>query len=219
MRPRWFGWLSDDLTAMWIDLLMAIERRGMWPKVVMTILVHLLPKPTAGKRPVGVLPSVTRWWEKLSKPELWRWRAAAKRDYDWAAKGRSAQDAVYGQALRDEAALARGHCTSTVLFDLVKAYEMVRLELVWRAGIAHKFPLTILRLVLEACAFVRVLCFNGATTDGVYTLSAILAGGGAAQEALLLVLLTPVDRLVEAHPMSMFLLYVDDLGVHSAGEG
>ena len=106
----------------------------------MTILVHLLPKPTAGKRLVGVLPSVTRWWEKLRKPELWRWRAAAKRDYDWAAKGRSAQDAVYGQALQDEAALARGRCTSTVLFDRVKAYEMVRLELVWRAWDRAQVP-------------------------------------------------------------------------------
>ena len=64
----------------------------------------------------------------------------------------------------------------------------------------------------------RVLSFNGATAEGVSTLSAILAGGGAAREALLLVILTPVDRLVQAHPLSMFLLYIDDLGVHSRGK-
>ena len=81
----------------------------------------------------------------MRKLEVWRWRAAAKRDYDGGANGRFAQDAGFGQALRDEAALAKGHCTSIVLFDLVKACEMVRLDRLWRAGIEHKFPLGVLR--------------------------------------------------------------------------
>ena len=41
---------------------------------------------------------------------------------------------------------------------------------------------------------------------------------GAWPKALLLVLLTLVDKLVEAHPLSAFLLYVDDLGAHSRGK-
>ena len=41
---------------------------------------------------------------------------------------------------------------------------------------------------------------------------------GSAQEALLLVLPNMVDRLVKEHPLTIFVLYVDDLGAHSRGE-
>ena len=46
--------------------------------------------------------------------------------------------------------MARGLAAASVLIDLVKAFEMVRLELVWLAGISLGFPPVILRLVLEA---------------------------------------------------------------------
>ena len=36
------------------------------------------------------------------------------------------------------------------LLDLVKAFEMVKLELVWRMGLELHFPPTPLRLILEA---------------------------------------------------------------------
>ena len=89
--------------------------------------MHLLPKPSGGNRPVGVLPSPTRWWERLRKQVIWQWRAQNPREYNWSTRGRSAEAAVYAQALRDEAALARRHWVTAVLFDLAKAYETVRL--------------------------------------------------------------------------------------------
>ena len=46
VRPRWLGLLSDELIEIWIDLLMPVERRGMWPSAVITVLVNRLPKPT-----------------------------------------------------------------------------------------------------------------------------------------------------------------------------
>ena len=46
---------------------------------------------------------------------------------NWSTRGRSEEAAVYAQALRDEAALARRHWVTAVLFDLAKAYETVRL--------------------------------------------------------------------------------------------
>ena len=70
----------------------------------------------------------------MRKAAIWRWRAQNERDYNWSTKGRSAEAAVYGQALRDEAALARGYCVAATLYDLTKAYESVRLELVWEEG-------------------------------------------------------------------------------------
>ena len=82
---------------------------------------------------------------------------------------------MWRQALRAEAAVARDLETASALVDLVKAFELVRLELVWLAGIQRSFPLIILRLVLEACAFTRHLVLNGAMSEATHTLSAILA--------------------------------------------
>ena len=154
----------------------------------------------------------------MRKAAIWRWRAQNERDYNWSTKGRSAEAAVYGQALRDEAALARGHCVAATLYGSTKAYESVRLELVWEAGKKFKFPLRVLRIVLGGFAFARHLIFNGAVAQPVLTLSAILAGAGAAQDASLLVLLGLVDELVaRCHAMASFILYVDDLGAHTRG--
>ena len=166
---------------------MVVEEPGRWPDKIQDILVHLIPKPTRGNKPIGVLPSLIRWWEKLRKPTIWQWRAQNPREYNWSTRGRSAEAAVYGQALRDEAALARGHYVAATLFDLAKACETVRLELVWEAGKRFKFPLRVLRIALEAFAFARHLIFNSASAEPVQTLSAILAGAGAALDALLLV--------------------------------
>jgi len=90
------------------------------------------------------------------------WKATAFRSYNWAAKGRSAQDAVWKQSIISEAAAAKGYDVIADLYDLEKAYEAVPLENVWRAGIKLHFPLDILRLELEAFAAARTLVVDGA---------------------------------------------------------
>ena len=85
-------------------------------------------------------------------------------------KGKSPQAAVWRLALRTEAAMARGEESAAALIDLAKAFEYVRLELVWEAGIRWHFPGDILRLMLETFAFVRHLVLNGAMSEAVATL-------------------------------------------------
>ena len=72
--------------------------------------------------------------------------------------------------------MARGEASAAALIDLAKAFEYVRLELLWEAGLRWNFPADILRLMLETFAFVRHLVLNGAMSEVVATLSAILAG-------------------------------------------
>ena len=81
-----------------------------------------------------------------------------------------------GQTLKDEVARGRGQFCGAVMFDFVKAYEMVKLELVWEHGRAKGFPGRIMRLVLDCFAFARHLAFKGVVAEGVDTLSARLAG-------------------------------------------
>ena len=102
---------------------------------------------------------------------------------------------------------------------MIKAFENIKLEDSWAAGVHFGFPLRILRLALEAFAFARRLVFQSAITEPVMTLSAILAGGGFAQLSPLLVLIGPLDRMVarcEGRALT-FCLYVDDVAAHAAG--
>ena len=101
--------------------------------------------------------------------------------------------------------------------DLVKAFEMVKLELVWRRGLCMHFPPKVLRLVLESFAFARLLSLSGAVSEAVHTLSAILAGGSFATDALFVVLVLPCDELVLEHPGADLCLFVDDLTIHVVG--
>ena len=61
------------------------------------------------------------------------------------------------------------------MFDLAKAYEVVRLELVWEHDREWGNPGRMLRLMLERIGITRHCVFKGAVAGGVDTLSASLS--------------------------------------------
>ena len=221
MPPRTFAWLSAPLRAAVADLLNLAEETGTWPSAVATALVHLIPKPDGGRRPIGILPSIVRIWERCRKTHVQRWMRENKRDFDWATQGRSAEMAAWHQSIMDEAATAQGLTSATMFLDLAKAFENVRLQDVWNAGRRLGFPLRILRLALEAFAFARRLSYHKAVTDPVLTLSAILVGGGFAQVAVLLVMIAPIEAVTSltlGPSVTMTVCeYVDDIALHAIG--
>ena len=145
---------------------MSLEQIGLWPSQISAILIALIPKSSGGTRPIGLLAALVKLWERVRKPIVADWRKTVERSYNWAAKGKSPQAAVWRLALRTEAAIARGEEAAAALIDLAKAFEYVRLELVWEAGLRWNFPADILRLMLETFAFVRHLLLNGAYVGG-----------------------------------------------------
>ena len=143
---------------------------------------------------------MVRLWEKLRIKEVRQWKSTAFRDYNWAARGRSAQDAVWRQSIQCEAAAWRGHEAIADLYDLEKAYEMVPLENVWMAGLKTHFPPDILRLELEAFAAARTAVVNKACAEPVLTLSALVVGASCATDCLFLILADPCDSILLEHP-------------------
>ena len=103
------------------------------------------------------------------------------------------------------------------MLDLVKAFEMVRLELVWARGLELGFPAVVLRATLESFSFARRLMLDGAVSDPVSTCTAILAGGGFATDAMFIVLLKPCDTIARSLPTADLCLFVDDLTIHVVG--
>ena len=129
----------------------------------------------------------------LPHHEVRAWKARAYRSYNWAARGRSAQDAVWHQRVACEAAASQGHAVYADLYDLWKACEAMPLENVWRAGLKMHFPPEIFRLEIETFAAARTVVVNGACADPINTLSALVAGGSFATECLFLFLAGPCD--------------------------
>ena len=134
-RPRWFAWLSDELLPAFALFLNSLERLGVWPSQLSAILIAFITKSSGGTQPIGLLAAVVRLWKRVREPIVAEWRRSVERTYNWAAKGKSPQAAVWRLALRTEAARARGQESAAALVDLAKAFEYVRLELVWQAGL------------------------------------------------------------------------------------
>ena len=200
MLPTHFAWLSDDLLQELCRFYEVAEELGCWPqKKISTSLVHLIPKAAGGRRPIGLLPSLVRLWERARKPVMREWQQACKRTYNWMERGKGSERSVWAQALYEEAATAAGNATASVFLDLVKAFEQVVLGNVWRSGLAHHMPRRLLALALEACAFHRRLSFRGAVSEAAQTFTAILAGGGFATDLLFVTLVDAVDEILLQH--------------------
>ncbi len=72
-------------------------------------------------------------------------------------------------------------------------------------------------MALEASSFERRLKYRGAVSRPVDTVTAILAGSGAATDLLYLVLLDPVDRLIAKHSRLRVFMVADDLTLRVEG--
>ena len=62
IAPRAFAWLSEPLLDAVAVFLNSVEESGTWPSTVATALVHLIPKPGGGRRPIGILSTIVRLW-------------------------------------------------------------------------------------------------------------------------------------------------------------
>ncbi len=154
----------------------------------------------------------------MRAPLVQQWRLANARPFNWAAPGKNAEKAVWEQSLLDEAAMARGWCSASTLIDLVKAFEHIPLEVLWRRSKAHQFPLRLMCLVLELCAAPRRLVFRGAVSEATETLSAVIAGLVAAIDCMYLMVVDSLDAIRRDFPRLRLVAYVDDLTLHRTGE-
>ena len=159
-------------------------------------------------RPIGLLPSLVRVWERYRRPYAKEWETRNHRDRHWACSGRAASQAVWLQVALDELASASQQLTVTILLDLEKAFEYVRHIDVWSAGLATGMPKRLLRMVLRIYSATRRVvldkCASRATAPG----GAIIPGSVFAVLCLKMVLLEDLDQLP---PEVVMTEYVDDL--------
>ena len=120
LAPRAYAWLSDDLLERIGEFMAAVEKGGRWPEQVGEARVHLIPKPTSGRRPIALLAALVRLWDRVRAWRVRQWRRENARKYNWMVEGRGARRAVWAQSVLQEAARQRGLSSACVLVDLVK---------------------------------------------------------------------------------------------------
>ena len=218
IRPREVSMLSNRVLDRYAAVMNAAEARGSWPKVVSTNLVHLIPKPSGGRRPIGLLPTLIRVYERARRADVQAWRARCTDPCNYMVAGRTAADAVWVQSVRDEAVRELGMVSASVLLDLIKAFECVRLDVVWRTALRTGFPMAVLRLALRAYCNARRLVYRGIVGDPIFSENAILAGGGLATDLLGLLLQDTIQLLRIEVPRVHLFVVVDDLTIRVEGK-
>jgi hypothetical protein len=79
LHPRAATRCPDEALLALVCLLVLAERLGYWPDTIGVILVCLLAKPDGGWRPIGLLPTIIRWWMRAKLDVAWAWQTAHDR--------------------------------------------------------------------------------------------------------------------------------------------
>ena len=96
IHPSVWSRISENGKQSYTVLLNDVERTLTWPAQIQTLIYFLVQKTLTGERPIGLMPSIMRVWERMRKPILDQWMISQTRSYDWACKGRSAEMATSG---------------------------------------------------------------------------------------------------------------------------
>ena len=180
-------------------------------------LICLIPKPDGGRRPIGLLPSVTRWWMRIRLDVVRVWQAAHERPFFYAGPRKGAEVAAWKHAARSELARASSAIDyAALLLDLVKAFERVSHEWLVVHAIKFQYPLLVLRLCIQAYRLLRTVVVDGLCSSLMRASRGITAGAVHATVELRLLLIECVScaSLVRYCTIT---LYVDDSTLEAVG--
>eukprot|EP00959_Pyramimonas_sp_CCMP1952_P006349 132767-Pyramimonas_sp.AAC.1 len=163
-----------------IALCMATEATGTLPEAVVGGLVVLLAKQGGGWRPIGLLQRLPRWWSRVRLRDARAWEEAIPAEAAanfWGGKGRASAEAVWWQALHNEASRAQGLSVGCVLLDLWKAYEVVSLAMAQRRGLDMGYPEQLVQAAIRVYSGARHLVIDGVVSSECFYLSSGLIAG------------------------------------------
>ncbi|CAK0833333.1 unnamed protein product, partial [Prorocentrum cordatum] len=205
LGPRAVCRCADGAIWSLIRLFIMCELLGTWPTCVGVVLICLLPKPDGGRRPIGLLPSVIRWWMRARLDVVRAWQPAHDRLFFYAGPRRGAEVAAWKQAARAELA----HCASflshaNAMLDMVKG---------WR----YSYPMAVLRLSVAACRLARCIAIDGVCSVLLLAARGITAGAVRATFELRLLLVEWLDGTVALYRCIVITVYVDDASFEASG--
>ena len=211
-------------------LLTEAERVGKWPDGIGVTLIVLIPKPDGGRRPIGLLPLVVRWWMRARLPAAQRWQAMNDHPFFYAGPSRCARVASWKQAARAELAASRARSRrveegpdderpawAMVLLDLVKAFDHVSHTALMEQARLTAYPAWLIRLSVAAYRAPRCVTNDGLMGPICYARRGITAGSSLATVELRVMLVRALREVTARHPQAPLTVFVDDTSIEGAG--
>ena len=218
LHPRAISRCSDAAILALIRILVAAERLSRWPELVGIVIICLLPKPDGGRRPIGLLPSLVRWWMRIRLDVARIWQQRHERPYFYAGTLKGAEVAAWKQAARAElAGTSSMMAYAAALLDLVKAFERVPYSWLVTQASKYEYPMILLRLCIAAYRLPRTIGIDGVYTCLMVATRGIVAGSVTATIELRALLIEFVDDTSRLFPRAVLTVYVDDTGVEAVG--
>ncbi len=227
IRPRHFARLSTAALDALARLLMQIEASRRWIDIAREVVEVARGKKTGGARLIGLGASLYRLWARVRFNDV---RLVMERRVDRpylpAAPGKGAIRAVYDMTLTVEAARARGLVAATTSYDLKQYYEHIAISELALGARQFGLPLEITALLGHLYSGPRRVRVGRAVSPARYPRRSILAGCSFALLAIRLIIIKPVERLLQIistrlkgwnakfHPM----FYVDDGVLTTVGD-
>ena len=163
MHPKALLRFGDELLKSTLRLLFLCECKGRWPGLSTDVIIALLPKPTGGRRPIGLFPWLPKIWAKIRRKTADRWEKDNARPYLYAEAGRGAEVASWKQSARGELAVYVPSSTYGMTFiDLVKAFDRIPFHVLVQQAIKLGYSLWVLRLTIAAYKAPRTIRIEGA---------------------------------------------------------
>jgi ribonuclease HI len=216
-HPRHFSLLCREARTGLCGIMNTMEKLGRMPPQTEQLMIMLLAKPQGGYRPIGIFPSIYRLWMKIRRPICAEWERRWHRPFFGMAEGREPGDSVWRTAIRAEAAQRSNQAAATLMWDMVKAYEMIRYSHLVREAVAVGFPLTILKLNIRAYTMVRYISMRGMVLRCAAPKRGIGAGCGAATTLIKVNYLRPFTEANLRIPRLRLSIFVDDVELSQEG--
>ena len=200
-----------------VRLLIVIEVVGSWPQAIGATLICLIPKPDGGRRPIGLLPSIIRWWMRMRLDVVRVWQSQHERPFFYAGPRKGAEVASWKQAATSELAMASHKLSyASVLLDMIKCFERVPHHVLLYMGERFQYPLLVLRLSIAAYRLARSVVVDGLCSALLVASRGITAGAVHATIELRLLLVEVMSR-ADLVPYTSIYLYVDDATFDAIG--
>ncbi len=199
-------------------ILETVEMASRWPTQVAIVTTPMLGKPRGGHRLIGKLAALYRVWSKARRPHADRWEAAHDRPFFASAAGCGPTDAVFRQAMRQEAASSSGDVAVTVLEDMEAFCETICRDGLAEEAAALGYPTCLLRASLAAHTAPRMVSLGHYVAKEVYAKRGIIAGCSFATTLVTVFYLRKLEQIAREIPSSVKLDgYIDDVALSAEG--
>ena len=177
VHPRQLALLSDALLWKLLAIWLAMLRSGHVPRCVAFVVISLLPKPAGGDRPVGLFASVVRVVDPFLRRTYGARFLRNKIPCHWyGVKGKCTQQAAWTRLTAARMASLRVLGVNAFLFDITKAFDILKLDVVFEALVGELgFDPCLLRLPF--CPICHAACGDCWQSSGQEVLPSVLHCG------------------------------------------